>query len=164
MMLWQSARKEAQQIRAVASPGQHGLEHLVGIANMLGARVWVQELEPDVSGFVLKQQGAAPEIFINSMETPQRQRFTLAHEIGHLVERANLARDEEYSFIDHRSPGHYDLHEFFADEFAGELLMPAEQVQMVREEKGEYAAAMHFGVSVPAIRKRLERLNRNPGL
>lgn len=161
-MLWQSARQEAARLREVVNPGSRGLENLVAMANMLGARVWVRPLEPDISGFVLKEKGTAPEIFINELETPQRQRFTLAHEIGHLVERNVLARDDDYSFIDHRRTDSYDLHEFYADEFAGELLMPADELDQIVTQHGEYIAAHHFGVSVPAINKRRERLAKNP--
>ncbi|WP_276923332.1 ImmA/IrrE family metallo-endopeptidase [Corynebacterium pyruviciproducens] len=162
MLLWQAARHEAEQIRQVLTPGGKGLEGLVQIANMLGAKVMVTHLQDDVSGLVLKEERDMPEIFINALEPPQRQRFTLAHEIGHLVERANFANDEEYSFIDYRGKGEYTLHEFFADEFAGELLMPADEFHSVMETGGEYLAATHFGVSVPAVRKRRDRLKKNP--
>lgn len=162
MLLWESARQEAKQLRSVVEPGNFGLDNLVKMANMLGARVWVQPLEPDVSGFVLKEKDTPPEVFINALETPQRQRFTLAHEIGHLIERASLAGDDDYSFIDYRKSDDYNLHEFYADEFAGALLMPAAELLHVVRNKGEYAAAEHFGVSVPAVRKRCERLEKNP--
>lgn len=162
MLLWESARQEAKRLRSVVEPGSFGLDNLVKMANMLGARVWVQPLEPDVSGFVLKEKDTAPEVFINSLETPQRQRFTLAHEIGHLIERTAIASDDDYSFIDYRKSENYDLHEFYADEFAGALLMPAPELLQVVRNNGEYAAAEHFGVSVPAVRKRCERLEKNP--
>lgn len=162
MLLWESARQEADRLRSVLDPGSFGLDNLVKMANMLGARVWLQPLEPDVSGFVLKEKDTAPEVFINSLETPQRQRFTLAHEIGHLIERASIAGDDDYSFIDYRKSDGYNLHEFYADEFAGALLMPADELLRIVDTQGEYAAAEHFGVSVPAVRKRCDRLEKNP--
>ena len=83
--------------------------------------------------------------------------------MGHLVDRLELANDDEYSFVDHRQPGNYDLHEFFADEFAGELLMPAEEMLKLREEKiPEAVVADTFGVSISAVRKRYQRLDRSP--
>ncbi|WP_423242817.1 ImmA/IrrE family metallo-endopeptidase [Corynebacterium diphtheriae] len=36
---------------------------------------------------------------MNSNEPEVRQRFTLAHEIGHLVEREHLGKDVEFSKI-----------------------------------------------------------------
>lgn len=164
MLLWESARLEAEKLRAVLSPGSHGLDNLVKMASMLGARVWVQPLEPDISGFVLKEKDTPPEVFINALETPQRQRFTLAHEIGHLIERASIAGDDDYSFIDYRKSDDYNLHEFYADEFAGALLMPAEEFEQVMRQQGEYGAAEYFGVSVPAVRKHRARLEKNPGV
>lgn len=162
MLAWQSARSEARAIRAAVPVSKHGLGSLTEIANMLGAEVWVRNLDPDISGFVVKEPSKSPEIFINALDAPQRQRFTLAHEIGHLIDRMKLAEDDDYSFIDHRASKHYDLHEFYADEFAGELLMPADRFDEIIQEQGEYAAAAEFGVSLPAVRKRLSRLKKNP--
>lgn len=162
MLLWESARQEADRLRSVLDPGSIGLDNLVKMANMLGARVWVRPLEPDVSGFVLKEKDTAPEVFINSLETSQRQRFTLAHEIGHVIERDLIAGDNDYSFIDYRKSDDYNLHEFYADEFAGALLMPADELLRIVKAQGEYAAAEHFGVSVPAVRKRCDRLENTP--
>ncbi|MHC9941634.1 ImmA/IrrE family metallo-endopeptidase [Corynebacterium diphtheriae] len=72
---------------------------------------------------------------MNSNEPEVRQRFTLAHEIGHLVEREHLGKDVEYSFIDYRNNGKCDLHEFYADEFAGSLLMPAREFSKILDKK-----------------------------
>ena len=41
MLLWESARQEADRLRSVLDPGSVGLDNLVKMANMLGARVWL---------------------------------------------------------------------------------------------------------------------------
>lgn len=164
MLLWQEARRQARQIANFTPVGRDdGLKSLAEIALQMGARVRVHSLSEQVSGVINKPDAASdPVITINADEPMARKRFTLAHEIGHLIERTQVADDPDYSFIDYRNADHYDLHEFFADEFAGELLMPAEEFERIYARDGEYGASMHFGVSVPAVRARRRRLSKNP--
>jgi len=54
------------------------------VAAACSARVMSEELDDDVSGFLLREQGSI-SIAINKQHPANRQRFTLAHEIGHLV-------------------------------------------------------------------------------
>lgn len=162
MLLWQSARENAIQIGKFSPVDNCGLDGLIAIARRLGATVYVTPLAQGVSGLILKHELDDPEIFVNSQEPIERQRFTLAHEIGHLIERSEVACDRDFSFVDYRKNGRYDLHEFFADEFAGELLMPADKFLKVHKDEGDYGTAVAFGVSVPAVRKRAERLAKNP--
>lgn len=89
-------------------------------------------------------------------------RFTLAHELGHYVERVDVSDDNDFSFVEKREPGQYDLHEFYADEFAGALLMPEQPfMTMLDEGKSLIEIAARFGVSLDAARKRRERLRTN---
>ncbi|WP_425292319.1 ImmA/IrrE family metallo-endopeptidase [Corynebacterium mayonis] len=67
------------------------MDGLVALAGTLGAGVVFRPLDSSISGVVVKEDDADPIIYINSNEPEARQRFTLAHEIGHLVERKNLA-------------------------------------------------------------------------
>lgn len=160
-MLWQRARKEALQIRKTQPIGRYGLEDLIAVARTWDASVEEAPLEDNVSGFIIKETDLSPKIYINMFDSPERKRFTLAHELGHLVERDSVANDPDYSFMDYRKTDAYNLHEFFADEFAGELLMPAGKLIRVYSEEGAYPAAKHFGVSVPAVKKRMQRLVKN---
>lgn len=155
------ARREAEQILAASTVG-HGLEGLVDIADQWNASVRLVPLEEGLSGFIIKESGTDPRIYINSFDSLERQRFTLAHEIGHLVEREAVAGDRDYSFVDHRSTERYDLHEFFADEFAGALLMPTREFLDSYRKYGAFKTAVDFGVSVPAVKRRLARLKKNP--
>lgn len=161
-LLWQAARSEAQNIRKASNIGNTGLADLIKIASKWEASVSVVPLEPGLSGFIIKEADSTPRIYINSGEPVVRQRFTLAHEIGHLVDRNVIARDPDYSFVDRRG-AKYDLHEFFADEFAGELLMPEAKIkQWEAAGKSDYEIAEQLGVSVIALNKRMERLRKNP--
>ncbi|MCK7676200.1 ImmA/IrrE family metallo-endopeptidase [Corynebacterium pygosceleis] len=136
------------------------------IAEVLGSRVVVLPLRDGVSGMIDK----APDdeqavIYINSEDGAARQRFTLAHEIGHLVERQRVSGYDSYTFKDFRRPnGKYRLHEFFADEFAGELLMPDFEfmTDLIDNDFNYYATAARFGVTVAEVEKRSERLRDKP--
>lgn len=158
---WKTARRKAREVRA-AGPIGPGVGGLVEIAKRWNASVEFVPLREDLSGFIIKEPSQDPRIYINSTETQARQRFTLAHEIGHLIERESVAGDNDYSFVDYRSSEGYDIHEFFADEFAGELLMPAGAVVRSVQRHGEFKTAVDFGVSVPALKRRLARLAKNP--
>lgn len=161
MLAWQSARQQAANILRAGRVGP-GLSDLYDIAAQWEATVSVTRLDEGISGFIIKDADEPPRIYINSEENAQRQRFTLAHEIGHLIDRDQIANDLEYSFMDYRSNKNYDLHEFFADEFAGALLMPEPDVLDCVEAEGKYVAARHFDVSIPALDRRLMRLEKDP--
>lgn len=86
-----------------------------------------------LSGFAFHQNGQKI-IGINSTESPQRQRFTIAHELGHLF----LHRDKKINydrvmgfmmFRDEHSSNGTDRSEIEANTFAAELLMPSSQIR-----------------------------------
>lgn len=163
-LVYERARKEAKQIRAAYQVPKSGTRGLERIANVLGAEVLFEQLPKDQAGFIVKKQGdSLASIVINSNDIPERQRFTLAHEIGHLVARGGVAGDLEFSFMDYRDYREkYDLHEFFADEFAGELLMPAVPLLDEIFRSSQYQAAAKFGVTPAAVDRRIARLKKNP--
>lgn len=160
-MQYALAREAARDAREAVPIGP-GLQDLVTLAGRWDANVEFLPMDPHLSGFIIKEEGTDPRIYVNSTEPLHRQRFTLAHEIGHLVERQSVADDQDYSFTDYRSDAGYDLHEFFADEFAGELLMPAGPFIRSLQRGGEVGASVDFNVSVPAVQKRIQRLIKHP--
>lgn len=163
-LVYERARNEAKGIRAAYQVPESGTRGLERIANVLGAEVFFEPLPKDQAGFIVKKAGdSLASIVVNSRDIPERQRFTLAHEIGHLVHRRGLAGDPKFSFMDYRDNRNgYDLHEFFADEFAGELLMPA--VPLLKEifRTSQYEAAAKFGVTPAAVDRRIARLQKHP--
>ncbi|WP_283775029.1 ImmA/IrrE family metallo-endopeptidase [Brachybacterium equifaecis] len=163
MLVFQIARQQAKSLLETAWDGEFPVK-LGGISQTLDAEVLHDHLPPELSGFIVKREGEdTVHIMLNSTESTERQRFTWAHELGHLIERATLAGDDDYSFVETRMPERYDLHEFFADEFAGTLLMPAPKIRELQA-RGITAAGMaaFFGVSLKAMRKRLDRLKKQP--
>jgi len=139
-----------------------GLPHVpvdpIKIATDLGIIVNFQVLDNGISGMLAAVPDEPPVMYINSTDTPQRQRFTIAHEIGHYYERTGNGQ-RDFGFIDAKRGGKYDIHEYYADVFAASLLMPE---QLVREQasKGISLAglAAHFDVSISAMQLRLSRL------
>ncbi|RAL32873.1 ImmA/IrrE family metallo-endopeptidase [Rhodococcus sp. AQ5-07] len=157
MLVWQEARRQA---RALVEEGQ-----LAGdpykLCRRYGIDVRVGKLPADVSGMIIKEAGRDAEILLSQDDSQNRRRFTCAHELGHYIERTAVAGDKDFSFRDLRSPGNYDLHEFFADEFAGELLMPARTFgRDLRDGVPISSLALKYGVTISAAEKRKERLEK----
>ncbi|HZU48694.1 MAG TPA: ImmA/IrrE family metallo-endopeptidase [Mycobacterium sp.] len=138
-------------------PGEFPVD-VEAIAKNMGLRVEYTYLRDGVSGMI-EARGEEVVIYVDFDENSARQRFTIAHELGHFVERSNQGQ-RNFAFIDERGTK-YDLHEFYADEFAGNLLMPADEIRNLRRRGfSNVEMAAHFGVSVPALNKRLDRLQR----
>jgi Zn-dependent peptidase ImmA (M78 family) len=138
-------------------PGEFPVD-VEAIAKNMGLRVEYTYLREGVSGMI-EARGEDVVIYVDFDENSARQRFTIAHELGHFVERSNQGQ-RDFAFIDERGTK-YDLHEFYADEFAGNLLMPADEISNLRN--GGFSnvdMAAHFGVSIPALNKRIDRLQR----
>lgn len=127
------------------------------IAAHLNITVTRLPLEPGVSG-MLRVEPDWAEIFVNSDDTPARQRFTIAHEIGHYHERTSRGM-ADFNVIDYRSTENYNLHEFYADEFAASLLMPRQPLtQAINEGLTLPLIAARFDVSLAAAKMRVDRL------
>lgn len=128
------------------------------IASQLDILVTRLPLEAGISG-MLRVEPYGAEIFVNSADSPARQRFTIAHEIGHWYERTSRGL-YDFNVIDYRSTENYDLHEFYADEFAASLLMPTRELRSALDDGLPIPLiAARFNVSVPAAKMRVERLD-----
>lgn len=140
------------------------------VAHRLGIIVNYTTLGEDISGLLVVKEDRGV-IGINSDHAPVRQRFTLAHEIGHYVlHRQNLGLfiDKKYSavFRDSQSSKGKERIEIQANQFAAALLMPAtlleKQVNMEGLDLGDDIVteelAHEFGVSIQALGYRLANL------
>lgn len=105
------------------------------IARGLGAQLRFSPLDEELSGMIYISDGT-PIIGINSLHHPNRQRFSIAHEIGHLVLHRPLITgkvhvDKEFRVqlstlnCDATSALGTDEIEIQANRFAAELLMPS---------------------------------------
>lgn len=96
-----------------------------------------------------------PTILVNTNDLAVRQRFTIAHELGHHVMHGN----ESFRDPLHQVPGS-DLKEIEANTFAANLIMPEFEFRALVE-SGKYNAsqlAKIFDVSMSALSIRLESL------
>ncbi|MGY6126057.1 ImmA/IrrE family metallo-endopeptidase [Paraburkholderia strydomiana] len=140
------------------------------VAQAAGATVLFQALESELSGLLLKQEDGVI-IGVNSQQARTRQRFTIAHELGHLVmeHQGEMFVDGTVLRRDEKSSRAIDPLEIEANGFAAALLMPAAWVERELNEgknasPNESAAdatarlAKGFGVSVQAMSFRLANL------
>lgn len=121
MFVKDDARCRAQTLRRV-SIGQEGVVDLNKLADLLGVTVVFSDAIPDsIFGITIRKSPTTPaKIYINSNKNSDEQRVALAQQIGHFVEREMVGASSRYSF---QSPAEeYNLHEFYADQFAHELL------------------------------------------
>lgn len=152
------------------------------VAKVLEIRVLYEDLEEDISGFLVIKKGNAT-IVVNSRHHPNRQRFTIAHECGHFVLHAKKATREDRLFVDRKYPlyrqpnapavfarsesfaGDYE-EERQANRFAASLLMPEPMVRGylaqnkidLSDETDSSRLAFAFGVSEQAMSIRLMNL------
>jgi Zn-dependent peptidase ImmA (M78 family) len=132
----------------------------VRIARRLGIDVLDAYLAPNVSGALIKKPGEDPTVFLNATDSPNRKRFTCAHEIAHFVQRSESV--DEYEWVDLRGPlsaAGLEFDEIYANQFAAALLMPADEIRKLhRAGKNDIELAQYFDVSREAIQFRLKNL------
>jgi len=104
------------------------------IAEKHDAEVRIAALDADLSGILIRD-GQRKVIAVAESHAPVRQRYTIAHELGHLLMhpgRPYLAESNQIVRIDRRGggvPGFADQREEReANQFAAALLMPPELV------------------------------------
>jgi len=162
MLAKDAARRDAAEVlEKYWSPDKVPVDP-VAIAMKLGIDVWIADLPFEQSGYIVKHASGDAQIFLNREHAPTRRAFTCAHEIGHYWERKTVPvpADDEYSFVDYRdTSGRYNLHELYADEFAGALLMPSSRFDQLHDwGASDTAIADIFEVSPSAVDRRARSL------
>jgi Zn-dependent peptidase ImmA (M78 family) len=101
------------------------------IAKALGAHVRFSPFDEELSGMIYIKDGVSI-IGVNSLHHPNRQRYTIAHELGHLELHRQLITSEVHVdknfpvlMRDTKSATGTELLEIEANQFAAELLMPS---------------------------------------
>jgi Zn-dependent peptidase ImmA (M78 family) len=125
------------------------------IARNLGAIIRYEPFDDDISG-VLYRDDQNTIIGVNSLHHPNRQRFTVAHEIGHLVlHELDVHVDKGYRMIlrDSKSSRADDPLEIDANRFAAELLMPE---NLVREDVRKYIHDVEDDAELQQLAKRFQ--------
>lgn len=125
--------------------------------------------EPDKSGAIVKRQNTI-SIYVNYDDPPHRKRFTIAHEIGHLLLHMSAANDYEEivdtednfrstDIIEHGWSEERKM-EWEANIFAAALLMDGEMIKKEwKNENDLRMMAWKFQVSESAMAIRLSNLD-----
>lgn len=143
------AKVDASNIREDLSP-------YVTAAN---AKVKKDELGEGESGYTITKPNGRHIITVNSLETNERQRFTICHEIAHIVLDLESIHEEVPSW----SYAKRHPYEIACDTFAAELLMPYQQwLSVVPKEEPSLKLIRHmadlFSTSFPAAASRFASL------
>jgi Zn-dependent peptidase ImmA (M78 family) len=93
------------------------------VAERCGAHVTYERFEGDISGMLLREDGRTI-IGVNSWHAHTRQRFTIAHEIGHLEMHPGQPVYVDREVRVNLRAGQANREESQANAFAAELLMP----------------------------------------
>ena len=114
-----------------------------------------------------------PIVGVNSLHHPNRQRFTIAHELGHFelhraMITANVHVDKDFPALmrDPRSATGTEQLEIQANQFAAELLMPSKLIRQelarkqfdIEDERPMEELAKKFRVSKQALEYRIRNL------
>lgn len=109
-------QRAAQVLRGFWMVPRGPIDNLTAMIEKAGAIIVQIDFEtPLLDALSFRIPGLPPLLFMNSAVPGDRYRFTLAHELAHLVLHNHPAGDEEM--------------ESEADEFAAEFLMPAKEIK-----------------------------------
>lgn len=107
----------ARTVRAAWKIPSGPVEHVLRVLESVGVVVVVRPLQTRAQDAVSTwphHTGQPPIMVVNDTLSPDRQRFTVSHELGHLLMHTVPGEDQEGE----------------ADRFASEFLMPADQIRL----------------------------------
>jgi Zn-dependent peptidase ImmA (M78 family) len=159
------AKKLLSQYRSAhgedLEPGNFEID-VHAIAQHMGVNVVTHEFSENISGVFFRKDDNL-HLGVNSQHHKHRQRFTIAHEIGHYLLHSNqmLHYDRpEVETMHFRADNISNLNEIEANHFAAELLMPEERVRELIDSDVTLIQELadRFNVSEDAMRYRLINL------
>ncbi len=136
----------------------------------IGIRIFFIELPSRIAGFFAYTPETGACVAVNAAHPVERQQWTMAHEFAHFLTRRLKA---EITVSKTSSQGKVPAHERFAEDFAGEFMMPANGLtrdfnSMRRTRSDGFTAAAlvelaaFYRVSFQALALRLEGLGLLP--
>lgn len=138
---------------------------VVKIANANDIKVYEGDLDKKISGAIrFKQKENLFEILVNKNDTKVRQRFTIAHELGHYFLHRQYLKSEKLHIdtilyrMDEQESEEEKEREKEVDYFAGALLMNKTLLEKLSKENTITELAEIFNVSVSAMTVRLDIL------
>ena len=138
-------------------------EDLSPYVTAANAKVKKDELGEGESGYTITKPNGKHIITVSSRETDERQRFTICHEIAHIV----LSLESSHEEVPSWSYAKRHPNEIACDTFAAELLMPYQQwLSAVPNEEPSLELIQHmadwFCTSFPAAASRFASLSDAP--
>ena len=130
-----------------------------GLLSALGIKLISVPMSDDVSGMLsLSDNGKDWVVKVNALHHPNRQRFTIAHEVAHFAR--HRFQQVEFKDLNFFRNGDSNPMEVEANRFASELLMPESIFRdKVKIFSGSIeAVAQYFKVSTLAVRVRAKIL------
>ncbi|NSW84489.1 MAG: ImmA/IrrE family metallo-endopeptidase [Syntrophothermus sp.] len=125
---------------------------VIEIARTLKVQVYLTILPDKISGILHKFPGKS-YLYVNITHSWERQRFTIAHELGHHL------FDPAGTYLTYNAQEAWTMCERRASRFAAQLLMPRSEVRRcVRARMCLTDMCQHFGVSAEAMTLRLDEL------
>jgi len=143
------------------------------IAEHLGAEIRYSPFDGELAGMLVRGDEGEIVIGVNSLHHINRQRFTIAHECGHLLlhkgKDVHIDKTFRVNRRDELSSKAVDPDEIEANRFAAELLMPYDMIvddivdyELDMEDDEELAElATRYQVSVQALTHRVTNLFKN---
>jgi Zn-dependent peptidase ImmA (M78 family) len=152
----QNAARDALKMAASRGLKLRPLD-VVGLASSIGMQIEYLPLAAETSGFLRRKNGDWV-IGVNSLHQRNRQRFTIAHELGHYFLHRDHGSFEDKALF--RKELQNDHRESDANKFASALLMPEDAFRemAVRNPMNPQLIAAFFGVSEAAAKFRADAL------
>lgn len=133
----------------------------------LGIKLTKARLAEDMSGKIERKEDNTFEITVNKKHAAYRQRFTIAHEIGHFILHRHLMGSGITDSVAYRTSGEMKnekikpSHEAEANRFAASLLLPKDLVIAAHEKFAGNVSSLadYFKVSPSAMAIRLKTFN-----
>ncbi|MET0790291.1 MAG: ImmA/IrrE family metallo-endopeptidase [Polyangiaceae bacterium] len=160
------AKQEADRLleRAGIRFAPVDVDHLA--TEVLGAVLRTGAFDGEMDGVLIREPGQTPIIGVNDKLSDVRRRFTVAHELGHLVLHSSPYHvDTKIHMRNSLSSTAESVVEIEANQFAANLLMPDWMLNASLEEEPAQdledrtpALAVAYGVSVQAMTLRLAKL------
>ena len=144
---------------------------IAAIAESLGATVRYAPFQGELAGMLIRDDAQRGTVIgVNSLHHSNRQRFTIAHECGHLRlhkgRQSYVDRSFRVNRRDEVSSQATDAEEIEANRFAAELLMPYEMIKEdlrtyrpdIEDEDELRELADRYGVSLQALTLRIRNV------
>ena len=159
-MAFKAAKAEARDLATSFDHGQTAID-LIKLCAALGVRN-VIDIPMLATGLLVATDHGGWNVFVKAGLPETRRRFTIAHEIGHLLlDRAKGISQHCHSRDENRV---YSQEERFADQIAGEILMPEHTILLLLNEgtidrrttcQQLYVMARRFQTSLSAMAFRM---------